>query len=497
MTPSALLSLSPLIVLAGTAVILMLTIAFYRSYRLAVWLTVIGLVLALVAIPVAAGNTARGASIQVTPLLVLDNYAFFFVGLLVAASLVVTLLSYSYLENQDINREEYYLLLLLATLGAAVLAASSHFASFFLGLEILSISLYVLIAYLPGKRGGIEAGVKYLILAAASSAFLLFGMALVYAVMGSMDFTRLASPQALSGSRNNPVLLAGLAMMMVGVGFKLALAPFHMWTADVYQGAPAPVTAFVATISKGSVFAILVRFFSGPVSEQRSLWLAFGLIAAASMLGGNLLALLQNNVKRILAYSSIAHLGYLLVAFLAGGTLATLAVTLYLVTYFVTTLGAFGVVTVLSGQAVPGRSLPEKSLPSEGEEAERLEDYRGLSRRRPWLAGIFAAMLFSLAGIPLTAGFVGKFYLVAAGVGSAEWALVILLLVASAIGLFYYLRLVITLFSPTLEGSQGRGPRVSLPGGLALGVLAALLVGIGIFPAPLIHLLQELVVRSL
>ena len=194
--------------------------------------------------------------------------------------------------------------------------------------------------------------------------------------------------------------LVGVGLIIVGFSFKLALVPFHLWTPDVYQGAPAPVTAFVATVSKGAMFALLVRYFSVvDLRSHHALVIVFTLLAIASMVVGNLLALLQHNVKRLLAYSSIAHLGYLLVAFLASSVLATTAVTFYLVAYFVTTLGAFGVVTVLST----------------GErEAESLDDYRGLVVRRPWLAALFTAMLLSLAGIPLTAGFVGKFYLTVA-----------------------------------------------------------------------------------
>ena len=281
-----------------------------------------------------------------------------------------------------------------------VLATSSHFVSFFLGLEALSVSLYTLIAYERAGRNGIEAGVKYLILAAVSAAFLLFGMALIYAEFGTMEFSRIAG--AWSDHGGSLLALAGLAMILVGVGFKLALAPFHMWTPDVYQGAPAPATAFLATVSKAAVFAVLLRYFAAiGAAESGSLRVALTLIAILSMFAGNLLALMQASVKRILAYSSIAHSGYLLIALLATRDYAPLAASYYLLAYVVTTLGAWGVVTALS---------------SKDGDADSLEDYRGLAWRRPWLSGALTAMLFSLAGIPLTAGFVGKFYLLTAGV---------------------------------------------------------------------------------
>ena len=269
-------------------------------------------------------------------------------------------------------------------------------------------------------------------------------------------------------------------MLVVGIGFKLGIVPFHLWTPDVYQGAPAPVTAFVATVSKGAALALLLRIFPpADIHAGGPLYTVFALIAAASMIAGNLLALMQNNVKRILAYSSIAHLGYLLTAYLAGGALTVTAVTFYLIAYFVTTLGAFGAVTVLSG--------PQK-------EAENIDDYRGLFWRRPWLAGVFTAMLLSLAGIPLTAGFVGKFYLVLAGVGSTQWALVIILVVTSTIGLYYYLRITVAMFVLQPETKAAGPPTpLSLPGALTLATLTVLLVWLGVVPAPVIDLIQTVI----
>jgi NADH-quinone oxidoreductase subunit N len=417
-----------------------------------------------------------------TPLLILDGYARFYMGLIVASAFATALLGFGYLEKRcrmdGAAPEEFYVLLLLATLGAGVLVASSHFASFFLGLEILSVPLYTLIAYTRAERNSIEAGLKYLILAAASAAFLLFGMALVYAQLGTMELARIAQLGSGAGSGRQGLLGVGFGMIVVGIGYKLAVVPFHMWTPDVYQGAPAPVTAFLATVSKGAMFALLLRYFTSvALQHHRALFLIFTILAVASMVIGNLLALLQDNVKRLLAYSSIAHLGYLLVAFLASGALAPTAVAFYLVAYFVTTLGAFGIVTVLST----------------GErEAEGLEDYRSLYWRHPWLTGIFTALLLSLAGIPFTAGFVGKFYLAVAAVGSSLWLLVIVLVLTSTVGLFYYLRVVVTMYMPApAEERALAGPAaVSLGGSLVLGALTLLLVWFGVYPAPLIHWIQ-------
>ncbi len=475
MTLADLLVISPLICLGAAAVAVMLLIAVHRSYIGAFLVTLLGLAAAVATLPWMAG-----ASPHPLPLLILDRYAALFIGLLVLAAAGSVLLTFGYLRRYDGRREEYFILILLATLGASVLAASNHFASFFLGLELLSVSLYALIAYPHKTERHIEAGVKYLILAAVSSAFLLFGMALIYADSGHMVIGRIGPMlRGIQLQGGPPWMIAGLAMIVVAIGFKLAVVPFHLWTPDVYQGAPAPVTAFVATVSKGGVVAVLFRLFSpGDIQTNSSLFFVFSAIAIATMLAGNLLALLQDNVKRILAYSSIAHMGYVLVAFLAGGSQAINAVTFYLATYFVATLGSFGVVTVLS---VPG------------DEMENLADYRGLFWRRPWLAGVFAAMVLSLAGLPLTAGFVGKFYLILAGVGAALWTLVIILVVSSTIGLYYYLRILAALFvHPPVPQAVRHQPAFSLSDRLTLAALTLLLVWLGVMPAPIIDLIQTM-----
>lgn len=463
------IALMPFLILAAAPVAVMILIAFYRSHALTVLLTMAGFAVSFFALFYSSSAIPR----SVTPLLVLDGYAFFYIGLILVAGFIVSALSYGYFDGRGEDPEEFYLLLILATLGSMVLAAAGHFVSFFLGLEILSVSLYAMVAYVREAEKGNEAGIKYLVLAAVSAAFLLFGMALVYAKFGTMEFSQVAGKAAEAGAE--PVVLAGFALIVVGIGFKLALAPFHMWTPDVYEGAPAPVAAYIATVSKGAVFALLLRYLGGPlIHGNRTLFLIFTLISIASMFAGNLLALLQQNVKRILAYSSIAHLGYLLVAFLAGGRLAVTAVSYYLAAYFVTTLGAFSVITVMSG----------------GErDADEIEDYRGLAASRPWIAGAFTAMLLSLAGIPLTAGFLGKFYVVAAGSDSALWLLVVILAVNSAIGLFYYLRIVAVMFTPAGEGMRLYVP-VSLSGGIVTALLVAALFWLGIYPSFLIRIIN-------
>jgi NADH-quinone oxidoreductase subunit N len=493
------MAIAPILVLAATPVLIMGVLAFCRNHRFTAELALAGLLLAFAAL----WPAWQRAPLQVTSLLIVDGYALFYTGLIIAATFVVAIISYGYLEGRVSKPDEYYFLLLLAALGAAVMVSSRHFVSFFLGLEILSISLYTLIAYLRRSAFGLEAGVKYLVLAAAASAFLLLGLALIYAELGTMDFSEMARRLALAGGYS-PLLLAGLGLAVVGIGFKLALVPFHLWTPDVYQGAPAPITAFVATVSKGAMFALLMRFAAQThLHFEGQVFVLFAVLAIASMFVGNLLALLQTNVKRMLAYSSIAHVGYLLVALLAGSERGVMAATYYLVAYFVMTLGAFAVVTVLSGKE---------------REAEELADYRGLARRRPWLAGVFAGMLMSLAGIPLTVGFLGKFYVLMAGVDALLWSLVIILMINSAIGLFYYLRLALVLFArepdelsaaraagehvelePLVgESSVAAGPAMvagplSVAGSLTLGGLAVLVLLLGVYPSPLIALIEKMI----
>lgn len=463
-------SLLPLILIAATAILVMLAVAFKRNHALAAGLTLAGLVAAFISVGAVMPTVPR----QVTALLIMDRYALFYMAVMLAAALAVAVLSYQYFEKHEGHREELYVLLLIATLGCLVLVASRHLMSFFLGLEILSVSLYAMIAYLKERKQSLEAGIKYLVLAAASSAFLLFGMALVYADLGTMEFSRIAAASATTS--HLALLLPGIVLIVTGIGFKLAVVPFHLWTPDVYEGAPAPVTAFIATVSKTAIVALLLRgSYHAGLYQSRVVFVVFVIIAVASMVAGNLLALFQTNVKRILAYSSIAHFGYMLVAFVAGGSLAIEAVTFYLVAYTVTTLGAFGVVTVLSDSC---------------RDADRLDDYRGLFWRRPFLAGIFTVMLLSLAGIPATMGFLAKFYVLAAGVSAMKWSLIIILVTTSTIGLFYYLRILVALYAASPEREPST-PEVVPAGGLVLALLTVLLIWFGIYPAPLLDMIQR------
>jgi len=477
MTKTDFLSIIPLFILTSAAILILFSIAIKRNHKVIYVITTVSLAADFVYLVIYEATQKW----VIEPLFVFDGFGTFNTGLILLTALAVTMISYAYFEQREERKEEYYILLILATLGAVVLVISKHFVSLFLGLEILSVSLYSMIAYLRKRERSDEAGIKYLILAAFSSAFLLFGMALVYAALGSMEFSAIA--RHLSSTPDLPLIVfAGFGLMVVGVGFKLGIVPFHMWTADVYEGAPAPVTAFIATVSKGGMMALLVRFFIEINGYQyQSLILIFTTIAIASMFIGNFLALRQSNVKRVLAYSSIAHIGYLLVAFLAGGKLGVEAVSFYLVAYFITTTGAFGILATLSDK---------------DRDAELLEDYRGLFWTRPLTATVFASMLLSLAGIPLTAGFIGKFYIVAAGINAGQWLLVVMLAVNSAIGLYYYIKIIATMaerYEAEKEQADQLHPSVYIISGVTLSILTLLLVWIGLQPNEIMVLIRNLV----
>lgn len=474
MTLSDLRGMLPILVLSGSIIVMLLLMSFHRGHRLIAGTAILAFLAAFASlfmtdVPPVGANA---------PLFVLDGYARFFSGLFLLVSAAVALLARSYLGRSGGDNQPFYVLLVLATTGASVLTASENFAALFLGLEIMSVSLYALIAYLRDSPLCIEAAMKYLILAAISSAFLLFGVALIYAESGSLDFS-IMRRIVVAGKHDHVMMNAAMGLLIVGFGFKLGAVPFHMWTPDVYEGAPVPVTSYIATVSKGAMFSLLFKFYHVVGGERYgTIALIILFISAASMVAGNILAIRQDNVKRILAYSSIAHIGYLLISLVAGSGLALDAVALYLATYLVTTIGAFGVVSVLS---VPGR------------DAGSIEDFRGLFWSRPLLAAVFTTALLSLAGIPLTGGFWAKYYIAMTGMEAGLWPMVLLLVLNSAISLYYYLRIVSALFSAP-QAEEGTGPAqatVSFGCACVLFIAAATLLWIGIYPQPIIDLIHS------
>jgi NADH-quinone oxidoreductase subunit N len=468
MTKPDFICLLPLLIVASAPVIMMLTITVSRNLKIIYGFSILMFAAAFLSVFFVVPEIPH----RIEPLLVFDHFSLIFLGSLLCVCLLITVISYVYLTQHGGQREEYFLMLFVATLGACVLVTASHFVTFFVGLETLSISLYVLIAYVRHRDYSVEAGVKFLVIASLSTAFLLFGMALIYASTGTMNFSGIAN--FLSGSSISPLIVIGLGMMLVGIGFKLALVPFHMWIPDVYQGAPAPVTTFIATISKGSVLAISIRFFYAIRGFQsETLIVIISVVSVVSMFAGNLLALNQTNFKRLLAYSSIAHLGYLMITLLAGSELGTQAAVFYMISYMITTVGAFGIISLLSVC---------------DSEAEQTEDLRGLFWKNPWIAIVLSLTLLSLAGIPLTAGFIAKFYLVLAGVRSGLWLLVMSLIINSVISIYYYLRIIKIMF--TESGSTDQ-VRLSFTGNLVLAIVVIGILLLGIIPSFLSEIINR------
>ncbi len=480
LTARDLIPLLPLLTVTGLAVLVMLLIAIKRNHTLICATTITGLAVTLIS----AIAVLSLAGQQITPLLVVDSYSLFFTIVILIVSAFIAVFSFPYLFNLADEVEEFYLLLLLATVGAVIMVSSNHFISAFLGIETLSISLYGMIAYpVHSKEAAkfpLEASVKYLVLSALSSTFILFGIALVYSQTGTLSFSDLSGATFMQSSSRG-ILVVALTMLTAGMAFKLSLAPFHMWTPDVYEGAPLPATTFLATIGKVAMFVLLLRFFvASNALEFAPVVTVLSVIAVLSILLGNVLALLQNNLKRILAYSSIAHMGYLLIALIAlnysTGTIGIEAISFYLVAYIVMSLGAFGVATVVS---------------SSEKEFDFVSDYQGLFWREPWLATLFTAMLLSLAGIPLTVGFIGKFYLILAGVEGALWVLLAVLVVGSGIGIYYYLRIIYQMLVPSENPHRFREAGWASIGSYAvLSFLLLSLLVLGIYPSFLMSIIE-------
>jgi NADH-quinone oxidoreductase subunit N len=401
-------------------------------------------------------------------MVVLDPYVSFFNVVICYAVALILLLSIDYLKRMGVESGEYYALVLFSGSGMMLMASAADLIVVFLALELMSLSLYVLAGLFKTRLSAGEASMKYFLLGVVASSFFLYGIALVYGTTGTTHIERIAA--ALGTRAPEPMLLIGLGLMLVGLGFKISAVPFHMWAPDVYQGAPTSVTALIATGSKAAAFAALLRVLvSGLRSAQADWSQLLWIVAAVTMTVGNVVAIAQSNLKRMLAYSSIAHVGYMLVGIVAGGQGGAGAVLFYLLAYTFTTVGTFGVI-----------SLCERAT---DEEAVEVGDYAGLGRRHPLLALVLTVFLLSLVGIPPLAGFVGKFYLFGAAVrGGYVWLAVIAVL-NSAIAAYYYLRVIVYMYMREPEGASASWAP-SFAGGLALGIALVGIVLLGVIPAP-------------
>lgn len=473
-------ALLPEIILCTWAMAVLLVDVFQKGSRsqpskpMIAWLTLAG----LAATAVANGWLLTLQEAGVTGMVVVDSFRVFTNFLFLLAGALFVLISTRYLDVNRISLGEVYVLVMLATAGMMVFAGSRDLILIFLGLELMSVAVYVLVGVNRRDPRAAEGALKYFLLGAFSSAFFLFGIALVYGGTGSVNLVLIAQSVDIDGLGASPLVLAGMALLLIGFGFKIAAVPFHMWTPDAYQGAPAPITALMAAAVKAAGFAAFLRVFFTAFPGLSGTWgfLVFWL-AVITMITANLIAVVQGNVKRMLAYSSIAHAGYLLVAVAAASELGAASFLFYLVVYTLMTIGAFAVVLIV------GR---------EGERNLDLDAYRGLGWERPLLGIAMTIFLLSLAGFPATGGFIGKVFILRAAVETGLVPLAILLVLASLVSYWYYLRVAWYMWFREAD-KPGIDAGLVVPGPMRVALVTAA-VGIlllGIFPGQLLDLAQQ------
>lgn len=467
-------TLLPTLVLLGGAVALMVVGALAPRRSRWPWQSAFAVVTALVSIgfSIPLWNRVRsgGALTSVAGAVKVDGLSVF-LGIVIAVGVILSsLLAAGYLERERLDGPEPYILMLLSASGGLMMASANDLLVLFLGLEILSIAVYVLAGIHVRRARSGEAAMKYFVLGAFSSAFFLYGVALVYGATGSTNLDEIRSFLAGNVLRNDVMLVGGLALLLVGLGFKVAAVPFHAWTPDVYEGSPSPVVAYMASGVKVAGFAGLIRVFVYAASSYRVDWqpLVY-FVAVATLIVGAVIAVSQTNVKRMLAYSSINHAGFILLGVQAGTIRGTQSALFYLATYSFTVAGSFGIATVV------GRR---------GDNAHQLSDYAGLAERSPLLAGSFVIFLLAQAGVPFTSGFVAKFYVIGAAISAHSYWLGLVAMVSSVITAFVYLRIVLAMYGEDPDESR---PRLKVPAGaraaIALSVLAT--IGFGLVPQPL------------
>lgn len=413
--------------------------------------------------------------LAVSPMLGLSAspFARFFVVLFSLTAALALLLSYDFNDRQGITGEEYPATMLFAAFGMATLSCAANLLLLFLGLEALTFAFYILVAIDLNRTRSAEAGLKYLLMGAVSAAFIAFGVALIYCGAGSLQIAQVMHVMEAAGG--GPVMLSGLGFLLMGIAFKISLVPAHLWTPDVYQGAPAPVVAFLSTGSKGAAFAALLLLFpaTGSMGPMRPpLWW----LCLFSMAVGNLAALLQSDIKRMLAYSSIAQMGYVTLAFLTGTRSGHEAVVFYLAAYTAMNLAAFGAIA---------------SFSKEGG-METVDAYRGLGYKKPFQGGVLALSMFSLAGIPPTAGFMGKFLIFSSAIRAGETPLAVIGILTAAASAYFYLRVVVNLYMHPAEAAAPPAASFSTPESIALGVASIALLALGIYPPSLMLLINAI-----
>jgi NADH-quinone oxidoreductase subunit N len=461
----------PALIVAVTGVVVLLAQAFSPRGRPgpSLPLALLGLGGALASVIVLCLRGARGASLGGA--YVLDDFSLFLHGLILAVAMGAVLISPSYLRATGAERGEYYALLLFSVVGMLGLVSCLELVALFVALEIMSVALYAAAGLHRERPESTEAAMKYFLTGAFSSAFFLYGVALLYGVSGSTWVDRIAIAVAAASGPEATLAVLGAALLLVGFGFKVASVPFHMWAPDVYEGAPTTVTALMAAGVKAAAFGGFLRVFLRALPSLSDDWQpAVAALALVTMVVGNLGALAQTNLKRMLAYSSVAHAGYLLSAFAASSGPGIAAVLFYLVAYAIVNLGGFGALSALA---------------RDGREPLSLDDVAGLARRRPALAAALAVFMVSLTGVPVSAGFVGKFYLFRAAVDAGYVTLAIVGFLMSVVSAYYYLRVVVAMYMRDPVGEDGWA-RVSPASAVALAFSVVVILGLGVYPGPVL-----------
>jgi NADH-quinone oxidoreductase subunit N len=478
-------ALMPYFALFGGAVLAML-LGVVRSFEPKWPVFVVSVVSTIAALALSAGLIGGEPQLLFNGMMAADRFSNFFNVLFLASAGLTLLSSFRYLDREGLQYPEYYVLILLSTVGMMLMASATDLIVIFIALELMSLAVYVLVGFRRADRRSNEAAMKYFILGSAASALLLYGVALVYGATGSTNVRDVIGvitghPEAMS-----PMFAIGAWLVVIGFLFKVASVPFHMWLPDVYEGAPAPVTGFMITGLKAAAFAAFVRVFVGlgygkglSATLQAHVHDILWVCAVLTMVVGNVVALTQTNLKRMLAYSSIAHSGYLLVGLIAApaSDQGFAPIMLYLVAYVAMNLGAFIVLTALAQKSDAGLNL---------------HDLSGVASRHPWLAFAMAVFLFSLAGIPPTAGFAAKYYLFYAAVQAGETWLVVISVLCSAIAVYYYLRVLVHMY---MREPVGTGPlaRVSVWSAVAVALMVAVTVEVGVLPARMIEAARKAV----
>ncbi len=463
-----------LLVAVATLIMVLEPLTSKQSKRALGWIALAGLVAAL--IPAAMGESLPGTAFS--GMVIIDGFAVFFRVLVIAAAIVVVLMSWSYLRREGAEAGEYYALVLYSVAGQCIMAAAGELIVVFIGLEISSIASYVLAGYLRRAKLGNEAAAKYFLLGSFATAFLLYGIALIYGAAGT---TRLLGiHNVLSNPHTAPsgmLVGAAAALMFVGLAFKISAAPFQIWAPDVYQGAPAPVSAFLAAGPKAAAFAVFIRVYMTAFNTTGARWAGIVWVSAlASMVVGNFAALLQNNVKRMLGYSAIAHAGYVMVAIAAHSATGTAAAMFYLAAYVFMNAGAFAVVAHFARA---------------GERFVEIDDFAGLGWRQPGTAALFSIFLLSLIGVPLTGGFFGKFYIFKAALDADLVWLTVIGLLTTAVAAYYYLRLLVVMYMKEPGDAMKDLPPLAAGMKAALWISAALTLILGILPSLVLNYASE------